>query len=144
MATNMNSMSKNWLNARGYVAELVEHYNPRSRRSNDLFGFADVIAFKSVAPELIQVSSANNRANRLMKVVENNTALWLARNHCARVVMHFWSKKKGRWVLERVDITNMLFSIATGIQFERQEILDKYHELKDKQRGSEDNEYESD
>lgn len=131
MATKMNSMSKNRLNADGYVAEIVERYNPRSRRSNDLFGFADVIAFKSERCFLIQVTSASNRADRLKKVLENNTAAFLVATKSAEILMHIWAKKSGRWKLEQVNITTLVRDYTMSLK--PIDAFTRYHELKDMQ-----------
>ena len=72
------------LEARGYVAANVEKWMPFQSRRQDLFGFADVIAFKESHAEilLVQTTTKSNMSARKKKILANDTAKkWLAAGH---------------------------------------------------------------
>lgn len=92
----------------GYVAARVDRYNAFSRRSHDLFGFADVIALpadneltRHRGVMLVQVTSVENKAARIAKIKENETYHKL-KNTC-EVVVATPRKTQGIWVIQWHD-----------------------------------------
>ena len=78
----------------GWLAEVVERWNPHSRTRHDLFGFADVLA---VSPQgrivAIQVTSGSNVSARVKKIAgEPRSRVWLAAG--GHVQVHGWRKLK--------------------------------------------------
>lgn len=89
---------------RGYMAEVVEKWNPHARIRQDLFGIVDVLA---VGEDVVavQTTSATNVAARIKKI-ENSPALPALRKCGIRIVVHGWRKgKDGRWVVREVDLS---------------------------------------
>ena len=58
----------------GFHAGRVDRDIPRRNLSVDLFGFADVFAFKGARALLVQCTSFNNRRDRLAKVLHSPIA----------------------------------------------------------------------
>lgn len=75
----------------GYFVAVVEKWNPHVRIRQDLFGFADLIAFKDNDVLLVQTTSGSNVAARISKINENPIALlWKTENR--KIVVHGWRK----------------------------------------------------
>ncbi len=70
------------LRAGGWIAVVVEHWNPHARITQDLLGFIDVLAFH---PELgtlaVQATTGANAAARISKIVDDNTLRERARTY---------------------------------------------------------------
>lgn len=93
-----------YLRDNGYVAAVVEKWNSFSRTRQDLFGFADIIAFNDDEVLLVQTTSSSNVAARRTKIYENELSRkWRKRSKTMfgprRVEVHGWKKVKGRWKL---------------------------------------------
>lgn len=91
------------LRARGYTVAVVEKWNSHCRIRQDLWGFADLIAFNREEVVLVQTTTVKNMAARMTKIRENDVAkLW---QQCSRtfptrrIEVHGWKKAKGRWVV---------------------------------------------
>lgn len=92
----------------GYVVAVVEHWNSFVKIRQDLFGFADLIAFKDKVVLLVQTTSDANVSARRKKVEDNPiSALWLSSPRSRKVEVHGWKKVKGRWRVRVVNITGI-------------------------------------
>lgn len=56
------------LRADGFMASVVERWNPHARVRQDLFGFADVIAVRNGETLAVQTTSSSNAAARVYKL----------------------------------------------------------------------------
>ena len=112
MSSSPTSRSLQECRRLGYVAGVVERFNPYSRKSADLWGWCDIVALEPGERLLfIQCTSGSNHANRVAKVREwsylgglvqlgNAVEVW---SWSRRVV---WNKdgskaKVKRWTLKR-------------------------------------------
>lgn len=67
-----------WLRDNNWTAAVVERWNSHTNQRQDLFGFADIVAFRGPQVILIQATSGANTASRKAKILANDTALlWL-------------------------------------------------------------------
>lgn len=92
------------LRERGYLAQVVERWNPHARIRQDLFGIVDVLG---IADEVVavQTTSASNLSARLAKIADSE-ALPILRRAGVRILVHGWRKNAaGRWVVREVDIS---------------------------------------
>ncbi len=91
------------LRERGYLAQVVERWNPHARARIDLFGVVDVLAIRDGETLAVQATSGSNVAARVAKIAgcEHLPALRAAG---WRIVVHGWRKSsKGRWTLREVE-----------------------------------------
>jgi hypothetical protein len=92
------------LRKRGYpLVAVTERWNPHARIRQDLFGIVDVLA---VGDDIIavQATSGSNVSKRVAKITES-AALPHLRKANIRIVVHGWTKRKGRYVLREVDLS---------------------------------------
>ena len=91
----------------GYVAQVVERWNPHSRTRHDLFGVIDVIELRESDIVGVQVTSRSNMSSRIAKAqAEPRLRTWLA---CGgRFEVHGWAKVKvGKRQLWRVRVVEL-------------------------------------
>jgi hypothetical protein len=92
---------------RGYIADVVERWIPQTKKRKDLFGFIDVLC---VHPEregdvvAVQATSGSNVSKRLAKIV-NHENMGAVRKGGIRILIHGWTKRRGRWRLREVDVS---------------------------------------
>ena len=99
------SRSLQHLRSEGYLAAVVEKWNPYARIRQDLFGILDLVAVKDRETLGVQTTSGSNVAARIKKL-EDSAALWMLRQAGWRIVCHGWRRNsKGRWVLREVDLS---------------------------------------
>jgi len=91
------------LREQGYLAAVVEKWNPHARIRQDLFGVLDIVAIREGETLGVQTTSASGVSARVKKIAESETvpalrkAGWL-------IHVHGWRKNaKGRWALREVD-----------------------------------------
>lgn len=99
---------------RGWLAQVVERWNPHARVRHDLFGFIDVLALDGEQTIGIQATSTSNLSSRLAKIHEHeNKAAWLEAGN--RILVWGWAKRKwrtkggawskgGRWTLKAYEV----------------------------------------
>ena len=95
----------------GWIAGVVEKWNPHARIRQDLFGCIDIIVIDDLeqGPLAVQATSGTGHAARRKKsVAEPRLKLWLEAP--ARFEIWSWSKKVPRgkrkvWTLRREPIT---------------------------------------
>jgi hypothetical protein len=88
--------SKAYLEKAGYNVAIVEHWNSWCKIRQDLWGFADLLAFRAGMPMmLVQTTTASNVAARRVKLLQNVTAKrWVqAGGEC---VLHSWAPRGAR------------------------------------------------
>ena len=85
-----------YLRRAGYHVAIVEHYNVFAHIRQDLFGFADLFAFRIGLPVmLVQTTDATNASKRRAKILQNVVARdWVRDGN--EVVLHKWGKRGGR------------------------------------------------
>jgi len=97
------------LRDRGYIAAVVERWNPYARIRQDLFGFIDIIAVNDGDTLAVQATSDSNVAARIDKIRDTPAAnIWLACLSRSLWVIG-WGKKGARgkrktWQSRIVDI----------------------------------------
>jgi hypothetical protein len=86
----------------GYLAEVVERWNPHARVRQDLFGCLDILA---IGPDIVgvQTTSGSNTASRVKKL-EQSEVLPVLKAAGIRVVVHGWRKLGGRWSVREVTL----------------------------------------
>ncbi len=97
------------LRAEGWVAAIVEHWNSFAHIRQDLFGFADVIAFDRGTVLLVQCTDATSVSKRVLKLKESPLAAIWADCPTRRLEVWGWSKRglRGepkRWAARRVRL----------------------------------------
>lgn len=93
------------LRADGWLAEVVERWNPHARVRNDLFGFIDVLAIRGGEVLGVQATSRDNVAARVAKIGDHAN-VGAVRKAGIRLEVHGWGKMaSGRWELRCVDVS---------------------------------------
>lgn len=97
--------TKKHLEARGYHSASVERWNTFAKVKNDLFGFADYLAFQAGLPVLlIQTTSKGNMAARRKKIKANAIAKeWLKSGNSIEI--HGWYKVGRFWNIKVEVVT---------------------------------------
>lgn len=92
-----------YLRAEGYMAAVVEKWNPHARLRQDLFGVIDVIAIRDGETLAVQATSGDHVAERVTKIADSDATPKI-RAAGWRIVVHGWRKAaNGRWQLREVD-----------------------------------------
>lgn len=89
---------------RGYIAQVVEVWNPHAKIRQDLFKCIDVLAVGNGETVGIQCTSKSNIASRERKIAEADAVSEL-RDANWRLLVHGWFKRGHRWSLEERDIS---------------------------------------
>jgi carbonic anhydrase len=98
-------LSLRWLRGNGYVAEVVERWNPHARVRNDLFGFIDIVALRDDITLGVQTTSNGNVSARVKKIADS-PMLPHVREAGWHLEVHGWAKdKSNRWQIRVVDIS---------------------------------------
>jgi hypothetical protein len=99
-----------WLRDSGYQAAVTEHWNPWAKIRLDLFGFADIIAFRSGQPGsvLVQCTSGANHASRRTKILALPIAQeWMQAGNW--IMVQSWRRKGRFWVERHEYLTSDMF-----------------------------------
>lgn len=97
------------LKKNGYIAHVVERWNPYGRVRVDLFGFIDLIAVRDGSIIGVQTTSADNMQARVKKILLIPEAkIWLGAG--GLIVVHGWglqgkAGKRKLWKLKEINIT---------------------------------------
>lgn len=87
----------------GYVAAVVEHWNPHARIRQDLFGFIDVLALGAGEVLAVQATSGTNAAARVRKIADHPN-FGAVRKAGIRIEVWAWRKiASGKWDCRVVD-----------------------------------------
>jgi len=97
--------SLDYLRKDGYLAAVVEKWNPHTKTRHDLFGVIDILGIRDGETIAIQATSGSNVSARLKKITESD-ALPDIRKAGWKFFIHGWRKAaNGRWVLREVDVS---------------------------------------
>jgi carbonic anhydrase len=90
----------------GYLAAVVEHWNPHARVRQDLFGIIDVVAVGNRSTIGVQATSYSNVSARVAKLRDSDT-IGRLREAGWSIFVHGWKKdrKSGRWEVRQVDLS---------------------------------------
>jgi hypothetical protein len=112
MPTTPTQRSLAKLRGDGWLCAIVEHWNHFCKIRQDLFGFADIIAFhpKTADVLLVQTTTSDHVSKRVAKITENHAAKEWLRWDMRRVVVHGWAKtgergKRKTWTCREVELT---------------------------------------
>jgi len=108
--TPLNARTLQWFKARGWPAQVVEHWIPQTHIRRDLFGFIDIVAMDPNSGRLVGVQVTSGEGGNLRARLRKAQAipfftLWQQAND---VEFHGWAKRgaKGKrklWTLRRLD-----------------------------------------
>jgi hypothetical protein len=97
--------SLKYLRDDGYMAAVVEKWNPHARIRQDLFGIVDILAIKDGETLAVQTTSGSGVSSRVSKIA-NSDSVAMIRKAGWRFHVHGWRKNsKGRYVLRTVDVS---------------------------------------
>jgi len=101
---NPTARSAKYLRELGYIVgfteQIIRYPGGKGMVRKDLFGFADLIAFKDgEGVLLIQSTTATNAAHRVEKARGNEGLYAWVRSGQRRAEVHGWVKRKNRWVV---------------------------------------------
>lgn len=66
------------LRERGYLAQVVERWNPGARVRIDLYGFGDILAIKGGETLMVQACTVGDQSKRIAKILaEPRARTWL-------------------------------------------------------------------
>lgn len=89
----------------GYLAAVVEKWNPHARIRQDLFGVVDVIGIRDGETLAVQATSGSNVAARVSKISDHESTPTI-RAAGWHFEVHGWRKNsKGRWECRVVDVS---------------------------------------
>jgi hypothetical protein len=92
------------LRTAGYTADVVEKWIPGANIRRDLFGFIDILAIRDTEIVGVQATSGSNVSSRVTKITEHDN-LAAVRKAGIRVLVHGWTKCKGRWAVREIDLS---------------------------------------
>ena len=82
---------------RGYICQVVEHWNPYARIRQDLFGFGDVLCLGDDEVVMVQATSYSNTSARIKKISEHENVA-AVRQAGIRILVQGWDGSKLREV----------------------------------------------
>lgn len=94
-----------YLREQGWLAEVVERWNPHARVRKDLWGFVDILALREGETLGVQATSGTNVAARIAKIASAEH-VGAVRRAGWRIEVHGWRKAaNGRWTLRVEDVS---------------------------------------
>lgn len=88
-----------WMKRRGFVAQIVERWNPFAKVRQDLFQVIDIVAVNERGDLIgIQVTTRGNMSSRENKVYASVGAKYWAT--CNYIEVHGWQKVGPRWTVK--------------------------------------------
>lgn len=97
-------LSLKLMRERGYLCQVVEHWNPFARIRQDLFGFIDVLCIKEGEVVGVQTTSRSNISTRYNKIKDHENVWWVL-DSGIRILIQGWEKNKsGRWEMREVEV----------------------------------------
>lgn len=110
MKSSPTQKSLAWLRSHGWTAVVVEHWNAHARCTQDLFGFADILAIRPGRTLLVQTTTASHLANRTAKIDRVPVArAWLDESSAREIEVHGWKGSSVRVVHVKRDGENLRF-----------------------------------
>lgn len=108
MTLNPTQLSLRHLRSEGWpLVDVVEKWNAHTRRHNDLWGIADIVAVGPRGVLAVQTTTASNVSARLRKIADAPSLPHL-REAGVAIHVHGWAQKRkgARWELKReVDVS---------------------------------------
>lgn len=92
------------LRSQGWLAEVVEHWNPFSKTRKDLFGVWDIVAIRPGQVAFIQTTTAGNMKARMKKIAAHPDSDYM-RESGAMLAVHGWHKVGRKWECKIEDVT---------------------------------------
>ena len=92
------------LRKRGYMAEVVERWNPHAKIRQDLFKIIDVLGVGPLGTVGVQCTTKSNLKSRITKMSDAE-AIGPLREANWTLLAHGWFKQAGRWQLQEVDLS---------------------------------------
>lgn len=89
---------------RGYMAAVVEKWNPHARIRQDLFGCVDLLVVGHGETIAVQTTSYSNVSARVKKIREMPEVIAELHKAGWRVIVEGWHKPQNRWVCREVEI----------------------------------------
>ena len=80
------------LRDRGYLVEMVEHYNYFTHRRKDLWGFIDIIAVKENRILVVQVAGGIGEKNKHLKKIGESEFFPIVKSSGIEIELHIWRK----------------------------------------------------
>ena len=102
MSPTARSLAK--LRKEGWLAGVVERYNPFSRKRHDLYDLFDIVAVKEDEVVFVQTTTASNVSARIRKITEHPNTPFI-RKCGALLHVHGWAKRGNRWACRVVDLS---------------------------------------
>lgn len=88
-----------WMKRQGFIAQIVERWNPFAKVRQDLFQVIDIVAVNEQGDLLgIQVTTRANISSRRAKVRESLGAKYWATHN--QIQVHGWQKSGPRWTVK--------------------------------------------
>jgi len=113
MSSSPTQRSLEVMRERGYLCDVVERWIPGANVRRDLYGFIDLLCivrdphselFRKDPIVAVQATSGTNVAALITKITEHEN-LAAVRKAGIRILVHGWSKRKGRWRLREEDLS---------------------------------------
>lgn len=104
MALSPTQLTLRNLQERGYLAAVVERWNPHVKIRQDLFGIIDVIGVKRGKTIGVQSTTFANRTSRMRKMVEHEN-IGPIREADWTLEVHGWRKVKNKWQVVIEDVS---------------------------------------
>lgn len=92
--SSMTTRTLDFLREKGFTVAVVEKWNSYVKVRQDLWGFADIIAFNRFNVLLVQTTSGPNVLSRIKKTLAEPRALLWAEGPGRRIFVIGWTKKK--------------------------------------------------
>jgi hypothetical protein len=109
MSASPTSRTLATLRDEGWIAAVVEHWNQYAKIRQDLFGFADIIAFNQSDVLLVQCTDGSSVSKRVDKVRASDMAKVWAEGPCRYLEVWGWAQRGARgkrktWTARRVKL----------------------------------------
>jgi len=104
MAFSPTQLTLKNMRGRGYLSQVVEHWNAFAHIRVDLFGVIDVLGVGNRETLAVQCTSDSHVAERVKKITDCE-AIGALREANWRIEVHGWKKVKNRWQVRIVDLS---------------------------------------
>lgn len=105
--TTPTQRSKKLMEERGYLVAVVEHYSPYAGRTNDLYGFIDLLGVGIDGTLAVQTTTGAHAAARVRKI-QASPSLEYVLAAGWQVLCHGWTKpaKSNKWVCREIQVVS--------------------------------------
>lgn len=97
---DLNEPCRKLLAAKGWKAERVDYYDHLTKRSHDLLGMFDYLAFGEGSTIGVQLTSKANMAARVSKMQGDKRLQWVQGAGWKVLVLGFYKDPRGHWAAE--------------------------------------------